>query len=290
MTGRHPAASRKWELILQAAPLALLQGAFLVVPLVMALALTFQTSEFYQVRWSWNLATWSEVFSKWYYWGVLLRTAGMAAITLVACLSISLPVAYAVVTRIPRFDLHFKAVIIFVFITDPVLKTYGWVMFLDVNGVLNAALDLIGFGPDATRLLYTRTATVIGIVYNLLPFMIFTVYLSMSNIDRDLIRAAHDAGASRLRTFRSVTLPLCRPGIWAGSILVYVLSLGAFLEPKVLGGGNHPLEAEIIRQTFETRVNWPLGATITVILILLSALFVFLLSKFYPATAGRRRR
>jgi ABC-type spermidine/putrescine transport system permease subunit I len=289
MARQHVVASRNWELITQALPVILLQAAFFIVPLVLAFVLTFQASKFYQLQWTWDLATWAEVFSKWYYWGVLLRTSIMAAITLLICVVISLPVAYAVVTRIPQFDGHFKAIIIIVFVTDAVLKTYGGVIFLDERGVLNAALALIGFEPQATHLIYTRSATIIGMVYNLLPFMIFTIYLSMNNIDRDLIRAAYDAGASKLRTFWEVTLPLCRPGVWAGSILVYVLSLGAFLEPKVLGGGNYPMEAEIIRQTFETRVNWPLGAAITVVLILTSVLFVLLFSWIYGTSAGGKR-
>ncbi len=289
MARRRVLAGRNWELILEAAPLVLVQACFLVVPLAMAVAMTFQVSKFYQVHWTWDLTTWSEVFSKWYYWGVLVRTSMMAALALAICLVISIPVAYAVVTRLSRFDGHFKAIIIFVFVTDSVLKTYGWAMFLDEKGVLNAALSLIGFAPDATRVLYTPAATIVGMVYNLLPFMIFTVYLSMNAIDRDLIRAAYDAGASRLRTFWTVTLPLSRPGIWAGAILVYVLSLGAFLEPKVLGGGNHPLEAEIIRQAFETRVNWPLGSAITVLLIAVSVIFVVLFSRLYATSSGGRR-
>ncbi|WP_353344675.1 ABC transporter permease subunit, partial [Aquicoccus sp. SU-CL01552] len=127
------------------------------------------------------------------------------------------------------------------------------------------------FSPAAVNVLFSPNATMIGMVYNLLPYTIFTTALSMARIDCDLVLAARDAGATRLRAFQEVTLPLAKPGIWAGAVLVFVLSLGVFLEPKVMGGGTSPLAAELIRQSFETRVNWPLGAALTLVLIVIGA-------------------
>ncbi len=129
--------------------------------------------------------------------------------------------------------------------------------------------------------LYTDWATLLGMVYNLLAFTIFTIYLSIENIDRSLILAAYDAGASRWRAFWEVTLPLCRPGIWTGAVLVFLLSVGVFLEPKVLGGGKSPMSAELIRQTFETRVNWPLGAALTIVLMAAAVFVILLFSRVY---------
>jgi spermidine/putrescine transport system permease protein len=118
-------------------------------------------------------------------------------------------------------------------------------------------------------------------VYNLLAFTIFTIYLSIANIDRSLILAAYDAGASKWRAFWEVTLPLSRPGIWTGAVLVFLLSVGVFLEPKVLGGGKSPMSAELIRQTFETRVNWPLGAALTIVLMAAAVFVILLFSRVY---------
>src|SRR5690606_6453400 len=100
---------------------------------------------------------------------------------------------------------------------------------------------------------------------------LFTIVLSLSRIVRDLQQAAYDSGASRLRAFFEVTLPLSAPGLYAGAALVLVLSLGVFLEPRMMGGGNAPMAAELIRQSFETRVNWPLGAALTLVLIAIGA-------------------
>ncbi len=120
-------------------------------------------------------------------------------------------------------------------------------------------------------------------VYTLIPFTIFTLFLAIDNIDRSLLDAARDAGASRLRAFWEVTLPLSRPGIWAGSVLVFLYGVGAFLEPKVLGGGKSPMASELIRQTFEVRINWPLGAALTITLMVICIICVLLFSKLYPA-------
>lgn len=275
------------ELLLGGLPIVILQAAFFLVPLAMTCVLTFQGMKFYQLHWTWDLATWEEIFGKRYYWSILLRTVLTAALTVGLCLLISLPVTYCVVNRIPELDGHFKSLVIFIFVTDAVLKTYGWVLFLDEKGILNASAQILGFGEGATKLLYTPVGTVLGMVYNLLPFMIFTVYLSMRNIDRELLHAAYDAGASKIRSFWEVTLPLSRPGIWAGSVIVFILSVGAFLEPRVLGGGKSPMVAEMIRLTFETRVNWPLGAAITVMLIVTTVLCVSIFTRLLWARRER---
>ena len=95
------------------------------------------------------------------------------------------------------------------------------------------------------------------------------------------MHAAYDAGASKFRAFWEVTLPLCRPGIWAGSVLVFVLSLGVFLESKILGGGKSPMTAELIRHTFETRINWPSGAALTLVLMVVAVVVVLLFTRIY---------
>jgi ABC-type spermidine/putrescine transport system permease subunit I len=269
--------TKRWSspaLLLTTLPLAALLIVFFIVPLAMTGVLSFQGTEYYRLVWTWDLEIWSEVFSRASYWSTMLRTLTMALIAVFLCVVISIPVAYALVHRLVAVQNHVKILIVFAFLTDAVLKSFGWVLFLDRSGVFNGLFALIGFGPVTTDILFEPAATMIGMVYNHLPYTIFTIYLSMSRIDRDLMQAAYDAGASKIRTFFEVTLPLSLPGILAGGVLVFVLSLGVFLEPKVLGGGKAPMAAELIRQTFETRVNWPLGAALTLVLILIGALTV----------------
>lgn len=259
-------------LLIATLPLTLLMAVFFLVPLVMTALLSFQGTQYYRLVWTWSLDIWVDVFTHWHYWSILIRTLVMALICVGLCILISLPVAYALVHRVQALENHIKILIVFAFLTDAVLKTFGWVLFLDRTGVFNGALQWLGLGEAATDILFTPAATMMGMVYNLLPYTIFTIYLSIARIDRDLMLAAYDAGASKLRTFWEVTLPLARPGIWAGAILVFVLSLGVFLEPKVMGGGTSPMAAELIRQTFETRVNWPLGAALTLVVIVIGTI------------------
>lgn len=274
--------ARRWsdpELLVKALPSVLLQTACFLAPLLMTVALTFQTTRDFQLRWTWSLATWMDVFSRPHYWTILGHTLTMAAACVALCMLIAFPVAYGLATRFKSHENEIKILIVFAFITDATLKTFGWVLFLDRKGAANYLLERMGFPPEPVAFLFTSWATLLGMVYNLLPFAIFTLYLSISNIDRSLILAAYDAGAGKLRAHWEITLPLCKPGIWAGSVLTFLLGVGVFLEPKVLGGGTSPMSAELIRQTFETRVNWPLGAALTIVLMVVAVFVVLLFTR-----------
>jgi spermidine/putrescine transport system permease protein len=275
---------RTWaqpELWAKALPSVALQSLFFLAPLIMTVLLTFQETRSFMLQWAWSLKVWTEIFSKPHYWTVLWHTLWMSALCVALCILISLPVAYALATRLQSLSGHVKVLITFAFLTDVTLKTFGWVLFLDQKGAANFLLEKIGLPPAMIGFLYTDWATLLGMVYNLLAFTIFTIYLSIENIDRSLILAAYDAGASKWRAFWEVTLPLCRPGIWTGAVLVFLLSVGVFLEPKVLGGGKSPMSAELIRQTFETRVNWPLGAALTIVLMAAAVFVILLFSRVY---------
>lgn len=259
-------------LVAAVAPLAIVMLVFFLVPLAMTAVLTFQTTQYYRLVWTWDLKVWTEVFSKPHYWTIIGRTIVMALVCVVLCLLIAFPTAYALATRLKSYNTQIQILIVFAFLTDAVLKTFGWILVLDRNGVANWMLGAVGLAPDSLDILFSPAGTMVGMVYNLVVYPMFTIYLSLVRIDRDLLLAAYDAGASRLRAFFEVTLPLSRPGLYSGGVLVFVLSLGAFLEPKVLGGGTSPLASELIRQSFETRVNWPLGAALTIVLIAVGAL------------------
>lgn len=251
-------------------PLSIMLFLFFLIPFFMTVMLSFQSTQYYRLQWTWDLEIWKEVFSSYFIWRIMWRTLVMSALCVVICVVIALPIAYALINRMKSMENSVKILIVFAFLADAVLKTFGWVLVLDKSGVMNGFLAWIGL-PEVD-ILFSPTATMIGMVYNLVPYTIFTIYLSMDRIDRDLVRAAYDAGASRFRTFWEVTLPLSKPGIFAGSILVFVLSLGVFLEPKMMGGGTSPMAAELIRQSFETRVNWPLGAALTLVVIAIGAI------------------
>jgi spermidine/putrescine transport system permease protein len=277
----EPRSWQQSELWAKALPSVLLQTAFFLAPLIMTVLLTFQETRSFMLQWAWSLKIWTDIFSKPHYWTILWHTLWMSALCVALCIFISLPVAYALATRLRTMSGHVKVLITFAFLTDATLKTFGWVLFLDQKGAANFLLEKAGLPPQMIGFLYTDWATLLGMVYNLVAFTIFTIYLSIENIDRSLILAAYDAGADKWRAFWEVTLPLCRPGIWTGSVLVFLLSVGVFLEPKVLGGGKSPMSAELIRQTFETRVNWPLGAALTIVLMVAAISLILLFNRVY---------
>ena len=235
---------RKWSdpaLLIKVLPSVILQTLFFLAPLGMTFILTFQKTRNFQLNWTWSLDTWADIFSKPHYWTILGHTLFMSISCVALCLLLGFPVAYALSTRLQAWKNHVQVLVTFAFLTDYTLKTFGWVLFLDKAGAGNYLLQAIGFPPGMISILFTDWATLLGMVYNLVPFTIFTLYLSLDLIDRSLVLAAYDAGASRWRAFWEITLPLCRPGIWAGSVLVFLLSVGVFLEPKVLGGGTSPM-------------------------------------------------
>ncbi len=288
MNASAPGASRP-IIALNALPIVILQLLFFIAPLVITVALSFQETKSFVLEWAWSLKTWTDVFSRAYYWSIMLRTLAMSAATVLLCLVIGFPVAYVLATRLQRWENHVTILIVFAFLTDSVLKVFGWVLFLDKSGLANAMLNWIGLPSLPGWALFSPPATLLGMVYNLLPFTIFTIYLSVAMIDRDVIRAAYDCGAGKFRAFWEVTLPLSRNGIMAGAVLVFVLSLGCFLEPKVLGGGKSPMAAELIRQTFETRINWPLGSALTVVVMVIAVVTILLFLRLTDLRKGGAR-
>jgi ABC-type spermidine/putrescine transport system permease subunit I len=141
---------RRWndrELLVEILPGTLLQFLFFIVPLAMLILLSFQVTRQFLLVWSWDLSTWASIFERSHYWFTLLRTMMISVATVVLCIVIAFPVAYALAFRMPTYENHVKILIIFAFLTDAVLKTYGWVLLLDQNALVNWILRLSGLVP-----------------------------------------------------------------------------------------------------------------------------------------------
>ena len=155
------------------------------------------------------------------------------------------------------------------------IRLQGWVLFFDKSGFLDGGLNyLFGFGPGS--LVNNVPAIVFGMVYVYLPFMLFPILLGLSNVPADVREAALDLGASRWRIFRDIEIPLAMPGILIGSLLCFVISLGAFSEAKFLGKGVIVTIAQDIESAFTFGQNWPRGSALAVLLIILAGTAVFL--------------
>lgn len=209
------------------------------------------------------------------YVGVLGTSVWLSGVTTVVCLLLAVPVAVWIATRPARWRPLLVFVVTIPFWTNTLVRTYALVLVLGDQGPLNRALGSFGVGP--LSVLNTDTATLIGLVYTFLPFMILPVYASAEKFDFRLAEAAYDLGARRGTVVRRVLLPALVPGIVGGSALVFIPALGAFLQPDLLGGGKNLMMGSLIQLQFQSGRNWPLGAALSVALLVITMLAVLAL-------------
>ena len=160
------------------------------------------------------------------------------------------------------------------FLTNSLIRTYGWIVLLRKNGIINSGLIGMGVIDNPLNLMYNNIGIIIGMVYTLLPFMILPVYSSISKVDPNLIEASYDLGASKLKTFTKVYLPLTVSGAFNGSLMVFIPAIGYFFITDILGGGKIMIIGNLIKNQFLTARNWPFGAAISIFLVIISLLLV----------------
>lgn len=204
------------------------------------------------------------------YLAVIGRTFRISALVTLICLALGYPLAYLLVHARPRLARLLMVVVVLPFFTSIIVRTYAWMVLLGRNGLVNQYLVALGLADKPLPLLYNQAGVLIGMSYVLLPFMVLTVYSVMRGIDPGLIRAAHSLGASRLEAFRRVFLPLSLPGVAGGTLLVFILSLGFFITPALMGGPSDVMIAMLIEREVEITLNWAFGSALAVVLLLLT--------------------
>lgn len=200
------------------------------------------------------------------YLRVYWRTAWIATTTTLLCAIVSYPVAYYLALRAPeRWKRPLLVLTVIPFWTSFLIRTYAWILLLRSEGVINSALMGTGLIGVPLKLLYSDFAVLAGQVYGELPFMILPIYVALDRLDIRLLEAAQDLGANRSWTFVKVTLPLSRPGLIAGIVLVFIPSLGAFITPDLLGGAKSVMIGNLIQNQF-AQLNQPFGSALSLIL------------------------
>lgn len=205
---------------------------------------------------------------------ILWNSIWLAAVSTLVCLLVGYPFAYRMARANARIKPWLLLLVIIPFWTNSLIRTYALVMLLKSGGVISALLQSLGFISEPVSFMYSDFAVFTGITYTFLPFMVLPLYASIEKLDTRLIDAAKDLGAGSLRAFWHVTLPLVFPGIVAGSMLVFLPSLGAFYIPEILGGAKSMLIGNFIKNQFLVARDWPLGAAASTILTLLLVLMV----------------
>jgi spermidine/putrescine transport system permease protein len=193
-------------------------------------------------------------------------------------LLIGFPIAYFLATRASaRFKGVLLGLVIVPFWTSFLLRTFAWRILLAANGALSTFLQDVGLISGPIRVLDTRGAVQLGVVYNYLPLMIFPLFVALDRLDPALREASKDLGANRVRTFFQVTLPLAMPGVISGLLLVFIPLAGEYVTPAVLGGAKGLMAGGLVASQFLEALNWSLGSAMAVVLILmiLAAILVF---------------
>ena len=265
-------------------PYIIWSALFIVVPLLLILFLSFTVEIDNGMVFS--LANYKKILNP-LYLEVFWYSIWLAFLSTVICLVLGYPVAYI----ISKFNIKKRNLLILLFIIPMwmnfLLRTYAWMAILNQNGILNSILNFFGF--NSVKMLYTEGATLLGMVYNFLPFMVIPIYTVLIKIDKNLINASYDLGATKMQTFRKVILPLSLPGVISGITMVFMPAVSTFVISRLLGGSKYLLVGNLIEQEINAVGDWNLGSAIAIfmmILILLSMVFMNRYEKKYAVKDG----
>lgn len=271
---------------LLSAPALLLFATLVLAPLAMTFALTFYGFDPASGPIAaFDLKNYANVIGSPYYHTIFLRTFGIALLTTVLCVAIGTPEAYVLSRMRDPWRSAFLLVILAPLLVSVVVRAFGWSMLLNTDGIVNHALALFGLGPY--KLEYTTFAIVIALVHVMLPFMVIPVWTALQRLDPQTENAALSLMASPATTLRRIVLPQLVPGILSGSLMVFGLSASAFAIPGLLGGRRLKVAATAVYDQFLSAMNWPLGATIA--MLLLAANLVVMLT-YYRVVERRYAR
>ncbi|PBB26304.1 ABC transporter permease [Mesorhizobium sp. WSM4307] len=258
-------------------------------PLLIVLVYSFLTPGAYgDVKWQFSPDAWISVFMERDIFDdtlslaaahvtIFWRSIKLAVVTTLATLALGFPTAYFMATRSEKTRDLWLFLITIPFWTNLLIRTFAVLQIIRNEGIINTILLKLGIISAPIQILYTDTAILIGMAYVYLPLMVLPIYASMEKLDFRLVEAGYDLYATRFKVLRKIIFPLVKPGVIAGSILVFIPALGAYVTPVVLGGGKNMMLSNLIELQFGQGRNWPLGSalSITVMVIVMLALLAY---------------
>ncbi|OBS38030.1 ABC transporter permease [Pseudomonas syringae pv. syringae] len=254
------------------APALALYIGLLVLPLGLTLVLSFNVFD-YQVGVksdSYTLANYMAVVTDSYFYEIFLRTFWISALVTLLCVLIGVPEAYILSRMGTPWRSIFLILILTPLLISVVVRAFGWSLLLGADGLINQVIQFMGSRP--VKLLYTPFAVVIALVHVMLPFMIIPVWTSLQKLDPTAEQAALSLGASQAKVMRLIVLPQAMPGVLSGSLIVFGLAASSFAIPGLLGGRRLKMVATVIYDQYLSELNWPMGATLAVALLLVNLL------------------
>lgn len=260
-------------------PTILWLSFFFVIPLFMVVLVSFAGRTAYgNIIFEWTLQNYAR-FIEPLYLSIFADTLLVALFTTLATVIMGYPLAYFIAGLPKRWQQPGLILVMIPFWINFIIRSFAWVIILRNQGVLNTILLKLGVVEVPLQLLYNDMAVLLGMVYALLPFMVLPIYVSIEQLDSRLLEAASDLGAPPFTAFRKVTLPLTMPGVAAGTILVFISSLGMFVVPDVMGGAKSALVGNLIQNQFLSARDWPFGGALSIVLAALSLLLIVLYNK-----------
>lgn len=258
-----------------ALPYAVYAAIFIVAPLILVVVYSFSDS-----AGSFTLAHFARFFDLKHpeYLLVLWRSVRLALVSTVICLLAGYPMAY-ILSKLPP---HIRGMLSFLFVLPMwmnfLLRTYAWMSLLEKTGIINTLLS--GLGLPALSIMYTENAIILGNVYNFLPFMILPIYTVLIKIDKSVIEAAEDLGASRRHVLLRIVVPLSLPGVFSGISMTFMPAVTTFIISRLLGGGKTALIGDLIENQFKVVGNWGFGSAMSVIIMVLILLAMNFMAKY----------
>ncbi|WP_128514031.1 ABC transporter permease [Tabrizicola thermarum] len=283
-----------WLLV---APALVVLGLAAILPLLVMLVYSFLApGDFGNVKWEFSTDGWvSILFQRDIFDGTLSladahltifwRSLWLSTVTTLLAFLIGFPTAWFIATRPARQRPIWLFLVTLPFWTNLLIRTFAILEVIRSEGLINTALIRMGIIETPIQMLYTDGAVLLGMAYVYLPLMVLPLYAAIDRFDMRMLEAAYDLYASRWMALRRIVLPIVKPGVVAGSILVFVPSLGAYVTPRVLGGGKNMMIGNFIELQFGQGRNWPLGAALSMTLLIIVTIALL----FYVRAANRPR-
>lgn len=254
----------------------------IILPLIYIFFISFMKSDSYGgIIYTFNVSNYIEIFNM-VYIKVFLKSFFIATIATFICILISYPFTYFISQKKGYVKNVLITLVMIPFLTNSLIRTYGWIILLRKHGLINETLLSLGLIKNPFNLMYNNFSIIIGMVYTLLPFMILPLYSSMEKINPKVIDAASDLGASKIKTFFEIIIPYTKTGLFNGIIMVFIPCLGYFFISDLLGGGKLMILGNLIKNQFLTARNWPFGASISIAMLIVS----YILVKIYKHLGG----
>ena len=261
------------------APMYVFTLLFVAGPLVYMVILSFVTrAETWGVVWQPTLDNYKNIFQP-VYLQTFAESFRLALTSTALIVLIGYPFGYFMAKLSEAWKKRLMLLLMIPFWTNSLIRLYGWIIIFRANGTLDKVLMAVGLTERPLKLLYTYPAVVVGMVYALLPFMIFSVYSSAEKLDFSLVEAARDLGASPMKAFLTVSLKLTLPGLLSGVVLTFVPSMGLFFIADILGGNKVVLVGNLIQDQLMKAHNWPFAAALSVVLLVLTTVIIWLYRK-----------